>query len=142
MADIEPGLRQQIVDAVNEALARARPLPTPGNVTEVVFRMGTPDAVQALRTGDPDAGGGAPPYFCCLACCCLSLEGLFEELDFPNEDEAKIQDLASRMSLSREEIIVCLLKRVLAREAQAWLSELDGGTASVRRSGRRESSGG
>jgi hypothetical protein len=145
MADIEPGLRQQIVDAVNEALARARPMPTPSHVTEVVFRMGAPDALQALRTGDPDAGGGLPPYFACptcLSCFCLSLDDLLEELDFPGPDEATLQRLVSRLGSSRRDTLARLLRRVLAGEAKEWLDELGEGTARERRGGRRGSSGG
>ena len=126
MADTDPGLRQQIVDAVTEALGRARPMPVPGHVTEVVFRMGAPDAVQALRTEIHDPVGCIPGY-----CSSLPLGEVLDGLDLPSEDEAKVQQLVSHLGSSREEVLLSLLARVLAREAQAHLDELGLGTGSA-----------
>jgi len=128
MADTDPTMRQQIVDAVAEALAKARPMPAPGHVTEVVFRMGAPDAVQALRTEVQPSLGGCDP---CPSPPPPHPGELLDELDLSPEDEEKVQQLMSHTGSDRARVLASLLTRALAKEAQARLDELAPGTGSA-----------
>jgi hypothetical protein len=112
MTTDDAAFRRAVHDAVAEALAKARLMPTPGHVTEVVFRMGAPDAIQALGR---DVGAEAS--------CRPPVSALLAGLPLTEEDKGLMQQLTRKLGGSEEQLLTTLLLRLIQRELRGYASE-------------------
>lgn len=102
---------RQAVETLAQAMGKSRLMPTPGHVTEVVFRMGAPDAVQALGITRTEASC-RPPIGDSLA-----------ELVFKPAVEELIKVLLQKTGGTRAQLLTDMLVRMLATELQEFADE-------------------